>query len=521
MRYLQMLHVRAWVFILLWTLPLLVCLGIGVVAVYQTGWLAPIAWTLPPLWLLAWIVSRIWKPPQLSRFAKGDPLKAPQFWTPQDTAAIAVVEQYRAEVRDLDQTTVGDYQRYINDAQIMAQRLAEHYHAATDNNALHRVTVVEVFAVIHLAVEDLEAWLLQNIPGSTLATFGHLQRLPDLARAVDIGWTASFLATAILQPAKLLTYPIWRKSGNLSLELRDDMIRMFYQAYLRRVGYYLIEMYSGRLQDGSRQYRRKFGQMASAVHQSGGDIEQFEKLEDVGTSIAVLGQVKAGKSSLINALMRDKVTATSILPETREVTRHAFPLPNSNKLVTLLDTPGYNEVDVSRSQRQEIRKAAEAADIVLLVMAANSAARDSDVKAVETLSEYYAAHAHLNPPTIIAVLTHIDLLSPKSEWSPPYDWRQPSCPKEESMANAVRYANELFGNKIAECVCVYTGDARPGDGSVADTLVPAMLQHLDKGHAAAVLKAFYHQISEQRIEQLGKQMKRLLKSVGQSLIDRY
>ncbi|QDS87670.1 tRNA modification GTPase TrmE [Rosistilla ulvae] len=519
MKFLRLLRPRAIVLVVLWLLPVATYLVVGTLAVYRAGWLACLAWVLPVMGAAAWIVGRLWKPRRLSESATGVPLTAPEFWTPQDTAAIAVVEQFRSELPEMNRLTIADTNRYLEDAQSMAKRLAGHYHQGSSSGELHRLTLVEVLAVVHLAVEDMEAWVLENVPLSNVATVGQLQTLPGIARAVELGRIASFWTTTIANPAKLLTYPLWRQAGQIGLDLQDELIGVFYQAYLRRVGYYLIEMYSGRLKGGSRRYRQQFGTLASAMHHSGGDVQAFQQLENVSTTIAVIGQVKAGKSSLINALMQDHVAATSLLPETRAVARFEYKLPGVNNSITLLDTPGYSEADVDRQQAKEIRTAAEAADIVLLVMAANSAARRSDVQAISELTKHYRNKPHLKPPTIIAVLTHVDRLRPVREWSPPYDWTTPTCLKEESMAQAVAYCRELFGDAIAQTVCVYTGDQHPNQESVADNLVPALLGNLDHGHAAAILKAFYKQLSANRIDQLRGQFTSLLKSVGRTLFD--
>ncbi|WP_419194342.1 GTPase family protein [Novipirellula herctigrandis] len=507
------LRPRMVVLFLLWVLPLLCYLAIGFVAMYQTGWLGWVVWTLPFLWLLAWGVGRLWPSPKLSQVNEGKPLKAPDFWTPTDAAAIAVVEQYSTEVNDVDSKTVADFNRFIGDAQVLADRLAKHYYSDGTLNALHPLTLVEILAVVHLAVEDLEAWVLESVPGSDLATIGHFGKVPSVVGKIDTVQKIVYFASAVANPSKLLAYPLWRKSGQVVGELQNELVRSFYHRYLRQVGYYLIEMYSGRLRGGSKAYRMKFGKMAAAVHEVGGDTTRLESLEDTETTIAVMGQVKAGKSSLINALTNDQVAATSVLPETRLVKRYQFSLPGSVNKVTLLDTPGYDEADVSRSQQKEIQKAIEAADIVLLVLDAHSPARQADVAMVQALAEHSKANAKLRPPAVIAVLTHIDLLRPVREWEPPYDWQNPHQLKEESIAASVAYVKELLGPSIDGYACVYTGDEHPDGTSVIDEVVPQIIAHLDAAMAAAILKAFYKQLDQERLAQLSSQVIGLFKTV--------
>jgi predicted GTPase len=466
------------------------------------------------VWLVAWLVGKLWKPARLNDANRVCLLQAPEFWTPRDAAAIAIVENYRAEAVDVDRLSIADPTRYQQDAVALAEKLAEHYHSGQREHAFEPLTMIEVFAVIHLAVEDLEEWMLQNVPGSDLATIGQLSQLPDLALALDGLQKIVYFASALFHPSKLLTYPLWRKSGRVTIEIQNELIRRLYQRYLGLIGYYLIEMYSGRLRGGAKQYRQRFGAMALAVHAANGQLEQLSALNDVATTIAVMGQVKAGKSSVINALIGANVAPTGILPLTRQVKRYEYPISGSSNsnVVTLLDTPGYDEADVTKKQLREIATAAEAADLLLLVMAANVSARQADLTMVKQLDQHYRERSHLKPPVMIAVLTHIDLLRPVREWSPPYDWRNPSTLKEHSMAGAVDYVRELFGDRISGYACVYTGSTHAVDSSVADELVPQIAQHLSQGKMAAILKAFYKQLGAQRLQRLLKQSLGLLKS---------
>ena len=503
---------RTIVLLLLWSLPILFYVGAGFLALYQTGWFYYIVWTLPPLWLLAWIVGRVWKPPKLHQSADRQPLAAPTFWTPRDADAIKIVEAFRGEVDDVDAQVITDFNRYLADAQELAGRLANHYHAGNGEALLHPLTLVEILAVIHLAVEDLEQWVLANVPASDLATIGQLQRVPGYLSKLDMAQKAIFVASAVFNPAKLFAYPIWRKSGRVAFELQNELIRTYYQRYLRQLGYYMIEMYSGRLQGGSQRYRAKFGPMAAAIHVNDGNSELLDRVQDVETTIAVIGQVKAGKSSLINSLIGDQVAKTSVLPETKDVSRHVYAIDGSENSVVLLDTPGYSEADVSKQQKKDLETASTAADMILLVLAANVTARDADLRVVRQLMQHYESKPQLRPPTIIGIVTHIDRLRPIREWSPPYDWRNPQTAKEESMAETINYLASLFGDLVADYACVYTGEEHDDDSSVADQLVPLLVDHLDHGRSAAVLKAFYSQLNKQRIQRLIGQVTELAKT---------
>ena len=271
MNYLRLLSPRIVVLFLLWSVPLIVYIAIGLIAIYQAGWLRVIAWTLPPIWLTTWIVSKYWKAPPFRETASLEPVSVPDFWTPQDAAALKLVEEFRNQLAEIDQVSIADPNRYIQDAQALSHLLAKHYHQDSNKHAFSPLTIVEILSVIHLSVEELEAWILENVPGSDLITVGHLEQVPSAIKALDFVQSMFFVASAIINPTKLLAYPIWRKSGRVTVELQNGLISAIYQVYLRQVSYYLIEMYSGRLQGGSQRYRQQFGHLAAAVHRSSGD----------------------------------------------------------------------------------------------------------------------------------------------------------------------------------------------------------------------------------------------------------
>ncbi len=408
--------------------------------------LAYLAIILPLLWLLAWIVPKVWTSGRGANQTRLPDFEKPKFWTEIDANAIQIVETFRKQIH-VDRNSIMDSNRYLEDAGRLASQLSAHYHKSEEDEAFHPITLVEVLSVIHLASEDIESWTIKNLPGSNMITVGHFAKMSDYARYVDNSQKLVFLIGSIAKPMKLLMYPLWRKSTAVTDELQNEVAQLIYQQYLRTVGFYLIEMFSGRLRAGSKEYRDRFGRWAQAIHHAGGKKDLIDSLACDTVVIAVMGQVKAGKSSLINAILGNNHATTNVLPETRQVQRYAYTTPNGVN-VELLDTPGYSEADVSRRQRHEVELATEAADIVLLVMAANSPAKDADVRMVKDIQHYYRERTHLKPPKIVGVLTHIDLLRPATEWKPPYDWRNPRSAKERSMAEAVAYSRELLASML-------------------------------------------------------------------------
>lgn len=113
--------------------------------------------------------------------------------------------------------------------------------------------------------------------------------------------------------------------------------------------------------------------------------EIMETVEKVGIKLAVIGKPNAGKSSLINAILKDSRT---IVSEIAGTTRDAVDLPYSynGENFTLIDTAGlrprgkrYNSVEVFSAIRSE--KAIRRADLCVLVidLAAGISAQDRKI----------------------------------------------------------------------------------------------------------------------------------------------
>jgi hypothetical protein len=99
------------------------------------------------------------------------------------------------------------------------------------------------------------------------------------------------------------------------------------------------------------------------------------------------------------------------------------------------------------------------------------------------LRAWFTARPHLRCPPIIGVLTHVDLLSPVMEWSPPYDWQSPKRPKEQSIAAAVAATREVLGQFLAGVVPTCTAEGKVF--GVKEWLLPLVIQHLSEGRAVA------------------------------------
>jgi GTP-binding protein Era len=125
--------------------------------------------------------------------------------------------------------------------------------------------------------------------------------------------------------------------------------------------------------------------------------------------VCILGRPNAGKSTLLNALVGEKLAIISPKPQTtRSRILGVVNVPKSKgqdgAQIVLLDTPGVHKPDSSlgRKMMVEVREALEGSDVVLLIMDATRKLDQRDEFALQMLKHSSAK--------IVLVLNKVDLL---------------------------------------------------------------------------------------------------------------
>jgi predicted GTPase len=477
----------------------LLYVSVGCYALWETGWLVRIGWILPVIWGFTWILAKLWRVAEPTLALQPAEWDFPRHWTERDRLAVTVVREHQATAVKVTVDDLTNPHVYLNSALQLAMELAPLY-GKPAADPWNGITVLEATAALRLALEDTEHWVRQTIPGSETLTIGHWKTLGKAAEWLPHVQTGVSVISALLNPINFL---ISRATLTPVLtELQREAVTSIYQRFIRQAGFYLIEMYSGRLRSGPEVYRQLFSNVSTATPLAAPTYPgstPAPELRPGSLCLAVMGQVKSGKSSLINGLIGERQAATDILPLTREIQRYTLQIPDSTETLTLLDTPGYAESGASRQQLAEIQKALELADLIVLVLGAHTPAKKADQIVLQQLRQHLQERPHLTPPPVLAVVTHVDVLSPVREWSPPYEWRSGSRPKEESIRGAVEYVRQLFGRDIVDVVPVASPDEPLRQWGVGEELIPAMLPHLDASRTAAVLKAYHGSLGRNRL----------------------
>jgi predicted GTPase len=144
-----------------------------------------------------------------------------------------------------------------------------------------------------------------------------------------------------------------------------------------------------------------------------------------------VGQVNAGKSSLINALAQETRCAVGPLPTTARAAEYQLKL-EERPTVSLVDMRGLID-----GFDKELRAQAERADLVLWVASATQPARSADRQALDEFGAWSREQIARKAPRVVLALTHIDELRPANEWAPPYDLAAPAGPKARNILDAI------------------------------------------------------------------------------------
>jgi uncharacterized protein len=548
-----LLRPRTLVLLSLMLLPVLVYLALGGYTLWQSGVLAWVWWLLPVCWGVTWIVARLWKTEAIH---EDQSIRAAGHWTDRDRKAVEIVHAFQRQVDSVSMQQLTDPHFYVDQVKSLSLQLAQHYHPQAEDPFSAR-TAPEVVAAVRLAIDDLERWMLKSAPGSRMLTIKQwrmLQHAPKwLQRLQQAGWAASIL----INPANIASYYSSKVTIQpVTTELQTELLTVIYLRFLRQMGFYLIEMNSGRLRAGADAYRHAFARSADASPQetraphpepspaaatdtaaidttapgsamndpaqprtraSGSDPSPLSDATEI--RIALVGQVNAGKSSLINLLTGADHAQVDSLPATRQVQQVRFEVADSGVTMTLLDTPGYGEAGASAGQLEAIESALRTADAVLLIMDAHSPARKADVQTLQDVTSWYQQNPQFKQPPVLGVLTHVDLLPPALQWDPPYDWKHPTTVKAERIAAAVAYARELFGASLVDVIPVCSATEPSRRWGIVDSLLPKLTNMLDDAHATALLRAFEQRLDEQPWRTLLRQIKQGSGQLLQAWID--
>ena len=497
-----MTRLRLLAIALLVAAPLLFYMGVGGYHLFVSGWTFWVWWPTALCFGLAYFLG--WQSARrLKLQAKETP--AEPHWTDRDRTAWAIVQQRVEKSAGVEPELLTQPKFYYETAEAVARELS-HVYRPDASDPVGPVTIPELLTVIELATRELHDRVRKYVPGSHLMTIDHWRKTH---RA--IGWmqhanNGYWLVSAAMNPVKTAARYLAAKTTLTPLQdkLQRGVVAWFYAEFISDIGRYLIELYSGRLKVGAEKYRE--------LHEE--TIEAGETGQAAGGTvrpviITVIGEVKAGKSSLINALLGENKARTDVLPCTDTLTEYVLKSPGIPATLHIMDTIGYSHEGADADQVARTAEVVHKSDLVLLVGHARNAAKDADVKFVAGLNEWFRTRPQYKIPPIMGVLTHADLLTPAMEWQPPYDWPTGNRPKEQSIRDSVAAAREAFPN-ASNIVPVCAADGRLWN--VTEGAMAGVVNLLGEARGVAFLRCLDSSANEDRVGKVFEQLWSLGKS---------
>ena len=221
-----------------------------------------------------------------------------------------------------------------------------------------------------------------------------------------------------------------RLFAHMSDKVQHDLKRLL----LQELAQVSMDLYSGRLKSSSEELQRYRSQAyANDVNALADPVEPLR--------VVIIGQVSTGKSSLVNALTAQLEAQTDVLPTTDRTTVHTLRwntgksdgskpdglapegsaedvTPDTEQTLHLVDTVGL--VDDKASVETCLGIAREA-DLLVWLVRATQPARGPDATLYDAFVDSFRQVPDRRPPPVLLLMTHVDKLSPKAEWEPPYD----------------------------------------------------------------------------------------------------
>lgn len=271
-------------------------------------------------------------------------------------------------------------------------------------------TMPEALLLIDRVALRYREFLRSNVPFSdqlSVRAISWLWTRQDQAKAA---WKYGYLAYRGLRfvfnpPVAVLRELERAATAGLQDRLTDQVMRDAQAILLEEVAQAAVDLYSGRL---------KFSEAELIEIELGSELRDRRALArpDDPVRILVVGQVSAGKSTLINALRGEIRAETDLAPTTDALT--AYETEIDDIPCRFIDTMG---IDGSKAVRAQLTDELADADMILWVLRANRPGRAVDIALRDAVLARFSKETTRRRPPVIIVASAADALLP--------DWPYP------------------------------------------------------------------------------------------------
>lgn len=392
--------------VLLLALPWLILIVLGMIWLVETGYFlvfvvsTTIAILLArlPIWLRKWLASRAIEDNE-DTLPEEPSVAANPDWSERETQVYAALCQEIRQKIPAPQPWPMLPDLAFGITENAAKKLSQGQKGALD------FSVPEALLLADRVLVRLRSTIRETLPFADRFRIGTILWIWQNRSKVQNTWAVAGLGWRLFRFVTTPTQAIAQEAQNFSLSdeknvLTNRGLLVLQRMILEEVAHAAVELHSGRL---------RFSDAELLAIQLGSEVTDRKALAqpDAPLRLLVVGQVSAGKSTLINALAGSDLAETDMAPTTPGLIRHDIELEGLPFHV--VDTQG---IDGGKATEDAILTQMRDCDLVLWVVRANRPARAPDVALMQRFKESFSAdYRRRMPPLVVAISATDSLLN--------------------------------------------------------------------------------------------------------------
>lgn len=282
-----------------------------------------------------------------------------------------------------------------DNALVIAGIAANHCSTSRFNGELG-FTLPEFLLMTEEVSRRYREYLMENVPFIDKAKISTVKACYEHRDKANMAWNA-YRAIRLSSPLGWMTELRSMIASEIMDGFTDDFMDKLLKVYYQEIAVVSINLYS-------RQYDGKLLKTPTASHQR--DLESIEdnKLEPI--RVGLIGEISAGKSTIVNTVFGKVMAEVSALPTTEGAM--SYHLCNDDLDVMLVDTEGYG---ANPSAMKNSVKTAIKSDFVVVAVKANKPSKSTDLTALSEIKNALDKDRGRKKPYILVCLTHTDMIN--------------------------------------------------------------------------------------------------------------